>query len=411
MRNLTNFTQDGYCSGNARLFELSESCRSGLLHHAKCTGIFSLENHALPPADASDEEKWRCYIRQETTTRLGWAIYKYDASVAYLHNNRPFLTWGDMKLRLPGTDEHWQAESAYAWASLHPWSRTLPATVQLRVKIRSLFDGTPNALEDNQEEDHLSIIVITLLRMLWTLKENRSDPINDLITAQSTHHQERQVLLQAIDRMAPRIPSVSAGQSRAETERLVHRAQLVHVAHLYGAGDLMNWLFPFLRDDAETEHITMRMRHWALEDGKRVREVAFHCAQIIGLIRSHPTQMALQSFVLFHAGVVLACMSTLLPRSYASREGRPVQLDQLGMMSTTGRDRHLDWINNECGDKPCLVGVPVLCSPIGWQQVLDQTASLLKRQKSWGIASSLTRVLTSLRARKVAEWIEADGTA
>jgi hypothetical protein len=364
-------------------------------------GIFSLEsNQATPSVTSSLDERWRSYIRQETIRRLGWAIYKYDTSVAYLHNNRPFLSCGDMKLKLPGSDEHWQAETAEAWASLHPWSRNMPSTVQLRPLIRSLFDGTAISFEKIQEEDHLSIIVLTLLRKLWTLKENRSDPTIDL-TVQSNYEHERLALLRTIDQMIAPIPNIPNTHTRPEMERLVHRTQLVHVAHLYGAGDLMNLIFPYLRDDAEAEQINIRMEQWANEDTKRTREVAFHSAQLIGLVRRYPSQMPLQSFIIFHAGVVLACMSTLLPQIDATSQGPSLQLDELGIIPTSGPSRHMDWIDNGGSDKPSLFGVPSLCCTTGRQQVLNQTASLLKRQRSWGMAHSLAKVVTSLSTRSV----------
>jgi Fungal specific transcription factor domain len=83
-------------------------------------GLFRHENQKSTVRKTSVEEEWHDWIEEESLRRLGWAVYKYDASVAYLHNNRPFLSTGDINLNMPASAEHWAAESAYTWADLHP---------------------------------------------------------------------------------------------------------------------------------------------------------------------------------------------------------------------------------------------------------------------------------------------------
>jgi hypothetical protein len=67
----------GYCSGNKRLFELSESFRNNLVHHAKCVGLFGHRPGARPGelSDMPLEERWKDWIQQEQRNRLAWAVY------------------------------------------------------------------------------------------------------------------------------------------------------------------------------------------------------------------------------------------------------------------------------------------------------------------------------------------------
>jgi len=67
----------GYCSGNKRLFELSESFRNNLIHHAKCMGLFRQRPDNDPGGilGRSAEERWSDWIHQERLCRLGWAVY------------------------------------------------------------------------------------------------------------------------------------------------------------------------------------------------------------------------------------------------------------------------------------------------------------------------------------------------
>jgi hypothetical protein len=65
----------------------------------------------------------------------------------------------------------------------------------------------------------------------------------------------------------------------------------------------------------------------------------------------------------------------------------------------------------EGNEQISLLGVPDLSCAIGRQQVLDQTALLLKRQRVWGMAGNLTKVVLSLGARDLDEEIrDAAGT-
>jgi hypothetical protein len=69
----------GYCSGNKRLFELSESFRNNLVHHAKCMGLFRFrpETKQSTFSDVTGEERWKVWVHQEHLCRLGWAVYVY----------------------------------------------------------------------------------------------------------------------------------------------------------------------------------------------------------------------------------------------------------------------------------------------------------------------------------------------
>ncbi|OQV01808.1 Fungal specific transcription factor domain-containing protein [Cladophialophora immunda] len=388
----------GYCTGSERLFELSESSRSTLLHQARCMGLFRFEAPAPTQEDLTLEDMWRQWIEAEKLRRLGWVLYMYDASVAYLLNNRPFLSIGDINLNLPASAEEWAAETAQAWAALHP-PRTYPTNLPLRPTIRILFDGTPNAAEKITDEGHRFLVVLTLVRMLCSLKENRSSPLNDLIMP-APFDDGRTDLLRALDAMSVSIVVLSKSHTKTEVDRLVHRMRLIHVAHIYGAGDLMNWLYPYLRHGLEAENAAVRMRRWGSEDSQRTREVAYHSAQILGLIRNYPNSMPLEPYLIFHAGVVLSCVALLLPPSTPSNQSPQLQIDQLDPGDNSIAKRHLHWVKS--GGPQCISisGVQSLCAPTGRQEVLDQTAALLKRQKVWGIARNLEKVILALRGRE-----------
>ncbi|KAJ9633604.1 hypothetical protein H2204_006810 [Knufia peltigerae] len=395
------------------LMLLLNSCKELMVTAVGASGFLNSASHAVVPSlimpsvwgsfeliilRIQSLEKWRAWVDAEGLRRLGWAVYKYDASVAYLHNNRPFLSTGDVNLPLPASVEHWGAESGQAWAALHPWSQVCPSSPRLRPTIRSFFDNTQRPLENIVVEEHIFLITLTLVRMLWTLKEIRSSPINDLVSP-PVYDNGRQTLLQALDGMMVSVVPFSKLHTKAEIDRVVHRMQLIHVAHLYGAGDLMNWLWPSLRDGPEAENARERMRQWSNEDMQRSRNVVYHCAQLLGLIRHYPNNMPFEVFLIFHAGVVLSCIVPLLEAEMFRERTTVLHLDQLDSGDELLFKRHDDWVKNGGNTQLCLTGVPSLCSAGARRAILDQTALLLRRQKVWGMARNLTKVVLSLGAR------------
>jgi hypothetical protein len=321
-------------------------------------------------------------------------MQEYDASVAYLHNSRPYLSPRDVNLNLPCSSEHWEAESAHSWATLHPWTSFHPSTPRLRPLIKILFDGTDKPM-DKVDEKHCLIIIVTLLRVLWALTETKMSVINELV--ETGPDNLRGSILKAIDRFTQSPTLLSKACTRVEMTQLVQRVQLVHVAHLYGAGGLMNWLYPFLRNGTEAKNAKVCMNQWAVEDPGRVREVAYHSAQILALARQFPNNMPFEAFVIFHAGVVLSFMSGLLSTNRNIPQVQGLRLDHLDSVDDPATSELLVWIRDGGDRVLSLNGVPSLCTTIGRQQVLDRTAELLKRRHVWGIAENFITVVLTLR--------------
>jgi hypothetical protein len=105
------------------------------------------------------------------------------------------------------------------------------------------------------------------------------------------------------------------------------------------------------------------------------------------------------NILIFHAGVVLSCIAILLPPTIHPNQGTCLHLDQLASGDEILTKQVADWINTGGDFQLSLFGVPSLCSAAGRQDVLDQTAGLLKRRKVWGMARNLTKVVLSLATR------------
>jgi hypothetical protein len=367
------------------------------------------------------QERWHIWINQESLRRLAWAVYEYDSSVSFLHNNRPYITVGDMALDLPCSAAHWEAETCQSWASLHPWGY-VPVLMPFRTTIRLLFDNTPDPVSKIAEECHRRLIIMTLLRMLWTVKEIRRSPIGDLVD--STHWvEDRRSLLRGIN-MFGEIPfstAVAATQTSDHVVIIARRMQIVHLANLIGAGNLIDLIYRLVRPSSDRKVAEQELISWAKQDPRRVRETAFHAAQTLTIIRHYPSNLPLEAFNTFHAGVFLWCASALLPACQGRVESQneplrtssmtsasstntisSIRLDYLAMQdgdATSGVIQN--WIQNGDTNNISIFGIPDLCSPIGQARLLDQTADMLKNMTVWGVAQSLRKAILELRHRQL----------
>jgi len=139
------------------------------------------------------------------------------------------------------------------------------------------------------------------------------------------------------------------------------------------------------------------MWRWAEHSAARVREVTYHAAQTLAIIRQFPYNLPLEAFNTFHAGVVLWCMADVLPRQSHSRHGRRIRIDQLEEQEEDGPNAVIDaWIREGGQQVVSLYGVSSLGSDKGRHQVLEQTADVLKGMRVWGIAQNFLKVILEL---------------
>ncbi|RFU25958.1 hypothetical protein B7463_g10388, partial [Scytalidium lignicola] len=390
----------GYGSGNERLFELSESCRSSIVYHAKYMGLFGDPEFEPGVSDAL-EDTWKEWIRQERLRRLGWAVYEYDACISLLQNDRPLLNIADARMALPCSMKHWDAESAYAWVSMYPTINSILTLTPslLQPAIKSVLGGNREVAEKLTNERHRIIILLSLSRVLWSLKEVKLSLMEDLIG--DNMEGARRKILDAIDSFWQFPVLQCRTHTRAEVGRSVHAMHIIHLAHIYGAGNLMNHYYSFLRNCLlrKTEKGKISRTHmlqWASQNLQLVREVAFHCAQILALTRQFPENMSMEPFMVFHAGVFLMLMAQFLPPT-GQRLNRGLRIDHLGSPGDPISDSISNWVRDGGENVISVHGVPVLCCEIGWKQVLDEAAEILKRMRVWRLSQKLLKVMLTIR--------------
>ncbi|RFU30421.1 hypothetical protein B7463_g5902, partial [Scytalidium lignicola] len=393
----------GYASGSKRLFDLSESWRSSLVHNARCMGLFRYRQSTVV-VSASLEERWHAWIADERFRRIGWAIYGCDSSASYLFNTRPYISVSDICMDLQSSTEHWEAETPQAWASLHPWSENGPRNLHFKTLIRSVFGGDEVASQSMTDDHHRVPIILTIIRMLWSCKETEANPLSDLLDDRARNERNRKYLLEVLDRFIHLPTDSPAIYTRLSRMDAVHRVMNIHIAHLIGAGNMMDWLYSLLRGGPDVENTRVRMKRWATQDPVRVREVAYRSSQILSLIRQYPYNLPQEPFDAFHAGTTLWCIAELLPQSNRSQDvcnaeahQTVCRLDHLGNNNDPETVAIRAWIQDGGQRIISLYGVPDLCCEDGRRRILDHTSTILRRNRVWGIAQNFLEVISSLQ--------------
>jgi hypothetical protein len=259
------------------------------------------------------------------------------------------------------------------------------------------LDNSGNAIAKTKPEHH-QIFILTLIRMIWTSREISGGPMSRSGGGLMGHMDAgRQYLQDTLDRFlyVQLSSSASSHLSPRETIDMHYEAQMIHLAHLCAAGDLMDRLYPFVREP-RSRAIEERMRQWAAQDPKRVREITIHSSRVLFILRDHQGNHPFEPFCAFHAGAALWCMAQLLPASSTKDRSPSVRLDQI----SAGASDHLsarNWISTGMPSRVSVFGVPNLACAAGKELVLEQTAELLKSMSFWGISQNFVNVVLGLQ--------------
>ena len=315
--------------------------------------------------------------------------------MSYLHNSRPYLSVSDVDLEMTSSTEHWQADSAHAWAALHPWSDNIPPAPKFRALCTNLLDDTDGFIRNISPEHH-RYFILTLIRMVWSMKEINVSPMASLGGVAAQLNNGTKHLQRIIDRfLHMRISrQVSSPLSKREIADAYREAQMVHLSHLHGAGDLMDWLHRLLRDPS-CQSTRLRMSHWAAEDDVRVREVAYHSSQVLSILRQFQANYPLEVFNAFHAGAALWCVAQVLPRRAPQTDSASMRIDKIPT-SEKESSAMKEWVTSGSHSSVSLFGVPNLASDAGREHVLEQTAGLLKRMTCGNMSQSFLKVIMGL---------------
>jgi hypothetical protein len=256
--------------------------------------------------------------------------------------------------------------------------------------IKSAFDGTKDSPKSITEEHHRMAIILTLIRILWSIKEIERNPLSELMHDPSKGETNKRRVLEVLDGFLESPTESLTLDSGLAHLAAVHRMQTIHIAHLISAGHMMDWLYSVLRGGPESENARSKMELWASQDPARVRDTIYRSAQILSLIRQYPYNQGQEPLNAFHAGAMLWCLADLIPQAVGPKVLRLDRLESRNGVETVSINI---WVRDGGTQILHLYGVPNLCSKMGKRQVLEQTAAILQRMQVWGIAQNFLEVI------------------
>lgn len=214
--------------------------------------------------------------------------------------------------------------------------------------------------------------------------------------------EHKRTLLAKLDQLLACPYGAKATKGDGNLQRIVNRASMVHLCHLDGAGDLMDWLPALLRTAGRHNAARARMSRWGQEDPARLRQVTYHSAQILSISRSFPFNTPSESFYVFYAGAALWCAAILLEKpddagvEMRDDESPALFLNVPKMAKETDIQRIQQWLCEGVSVRLGVYGVPDLGSQESRVQVLQETLSILQNMRTWGLSKAFSEVIRQL---------------
>ena len=256
-----------------------------------------------------------------------------------------------MKIDLPCSRDHWEAESAYTWASLQPWAHgDPPLSPSFRETLRRLFKnaGTPSTTAfDTQlpahvkitDDFHRTLMSTTMLRMVWDLRESSCGPNMPvslgISLSEPAYHQEMDLLLYILrqlttsalhDAAASTILQESGGVDKntgpdhthsladQDFRGLVLRARISLVAQIIATDRISDhldteWGSGRTADMSMVHEVAERnLQSWAIIHASEPRRMAHVGAQLLAISRLYPCHLPREPYDTCRAGLLLWTM-------------------------------------------------------------------------------------------------------
>jgi hypothetical protein len=302
-------------------------------------------------------------------------------------------------MELPSSSDRWEAESHHAWAALHPWSDFGTPNLSLKSTMQDLFVGESATVTKSLDDDHRTLIMAVLARMLWDVRESAYEISSDLLPSHSLIPQNIDRILSILNQFTrPIKANLNYRSSRALTA-LVQQTQLRWISYLTVADDICDYLHLIWSGSHRSRESQERLNQWGKQNPAKVRMTTYATAQLLSIVRQYPCNSPNESYHLFHAGFCLWSMAGLLfsesiPESTNESSRRPIcQLDWLGADDTPEGRTIYEWLRHGGNHVLRIQGVPDLATQQGMQQVLQETADALRRMPVWGIARNFMNAI------------------
>lgn len=323
-----------------------------------------------------------------------------------MRNAHPYILLHELNMDLPCRSQHWTAGSAQAWTALHPWTKEFPRTDSFSTCISRVVES-PASASCEYDDDYVGFIIGNVLnRLIWDNKEASTHQVAALLSTYNALHDGKDELLNILDNFISPMYGYPCYATKPHTELAVQLRSLGNITHGLADGAVVCDLFGIMlwHDEASAAPARRRIHQYIKDNPKQCRSLLFSTAQQITIGRLYPCNHPQEAWNVFHAGIGVFVMSTLLAEedsvpsmSCSSNANVPTcNLDWQGAPDGREAAAIRDWILNGTPSLVRMHGVPDVFSALGARQVLLQTAELLDNMSVWGIKKILLNAIRGL---------------
>ncbi|CAO2657356.1 Nn.00g034820.m01.CDS01 [Neocucurbitaria sp. VM-36] len=307
----------GMWSGISRKMEISESFLQALLTMLRRGGRFrGLTWKELPPV-AHDrgpalEDKWQAWVHQESYLRLVHHAFELDRQSSMALLKPPLISYSEMQLPLPSSNNLWQAKSAAAWKEAY--LDTANTTAKRPSAIECFLD-----LELLSQHEHASA---TYLYMMWgTVWEYRS--MSALTVRSHTKANNSLILSSRYQELTKQLEDFRVG-SPPLSKSLEITLELM-LLHLNAPLDDIQ-LFAGIEGQDEARGAYPALRDWT--KSVSARQALWHAGQILRAAEGLPKALLcnFNAIAVYHAGLILWGYGFI--KRYSTTEPTPTEISQ-----------------------------------------------------------------------------------
>ncbi|QIX01955.1 hypothetical protein AMS68_007472 [Peltaster fructicola] len=271
----------GMWSGDSRKMELAEGFQQVLVTMARRSGIFrrGTYDHIVPLPDDRGElldTKWRRWVKQESRKRFALHLFRHDLEASASLLSSPLISYAELYLPLPESEELWHAASAELWKARYmrsssPRHERQPSLVDCVQDLDLL--ASHNILMDRRQASMATLGAAW--RMIWeyrqlesSMKERTSQWCNQNLLMTS-RHSELTKLLQCF-----RVSSVEDAKVTLIVELLLMHLHLsLEDVHLFAG----------VEGEEEARRVYPSLVSWTKTS--TARQALWHAGQVIRAAR------------------------------------------------------------------------------------------------------------------------------
>lgn len=323
-----------------------------------------------------------------------------------MRNARPYILLHDLNMDLPCLSKHWTAGSVHAWTALHPWTKECPPTDSFATCISRVVESPADA-HSEYDDDYVRFIIGNVLnRLIWDNKEATTHQAALRLGTYNALLNGKDELLNILDIFTSPMHGYPCFSTKPRTELAIQLRSLVNITHGLADGAVMCDLFGIMlwHDESSAAPARRQIQMYIKDNPRHSRSLLFSTAQQVTIGRLYPCNHPQEAWNVFHAGIGVFVMSTLLAEEYSvpstscsSNTNLPVcNLDWQGAPDGHEAMAIRDWIQNGGPSLVRMHGVPDVLSALGARQALQQTAEVLSNMSVWGIKRVLLNAIRGL---------------